>query len=127
MGLQSAGRGHALLAPPFDPPGPPFLPAERDVYWVQTLLYSSTDPAPARPAVVLMVPALDSGRIQIVTRTSGSAPGVPHAADASLGLDLAGVFSDLVSVERSAWCPQAVRRCGRLEESVWQIVRDRFG
>lgn len=126
MGRQDAERGHALLAPPFDGPGPPFLPAEGEVYWVRSLLYSSTDPAPARPAAVLLVPALASARIQLVTRTSGSPPGVTHPADASLGLDLAGVFSDLASVERSAWCPQNVRLCGQLDEAMWKLVQERF-
>jgi hypothetical protein len=126
VAFQSGDGSHALLAPSFDPPGPPFLPAEGDVYWIRTLLYSSTDPAPARPAVVLTVPALASARIQLVTRSSKRVPGVAHAADAILDLDHDGVFSDLVSVERSAWCPQNIRRCGRLEESVWQAVQDRF-
>lgn len=126
MGRQSTQRGHALLAPPFGPPGPAFLPAEGEVYWVRTLLYSSTDPAPARPAVVLLVPALVSARIQLVTRTSESSPGVVHPACRSLGLNVAGVFSDLVSVERSAWCPHNVRRCGQLEEAVWKLVQERF-
>ncbi len=126
MGRQGAQRGHALLAPPFGTPGPAFLPAGGEIYWVRTLLYSSTDPAPARPAVVLLVPALASARIQVVTRTSGSSVGVAHPADQSLGLDVAGVFSDLVSVERSAWCPHNVRLCGRLEEAVWKLVEERF-
>lgn len=126
MRRQGAQRGHALLTPPFDPPGPAFLPAEGEIYWMRTLLYSSTDPAPSRPAVVLLVPALASARIQVVTRTSGSAAGVAHPADPSLGLDAAGVFSDLVSVERSAWCPHNVRLCGRLEEAVWKLVQERF-
>jgi mRNA-degrading endonuclease toxin of MazEF toxin-antitoxin module len=126
VGRESTKRGHALLAPDFGPPGSPFLPKEGEVYWVRTLLYSSTDPAPARPAVVLLVPALASARIQIVTRTSGSPPGVAHPADGSLGLEVAGVFSDLESVERSAWCQHNVRLCGQLEESVWTLVQEHF-
>jgi hypothetical protein len=126
MGRQGAQRGHALLAPLFDAPGPAFVPAEGEIYWVRTLLYSSTDPAPARPAVVLLVPALAMSRIQIVTRTSGSSAGVTHPADPSHGLDAVGVFSDLVSVERSAWCPHNVRLCGQLEEAVWKLVQERF-
>lgn len=126
MGRQSTKRSHALLAPSFGRPGPPFLPAEGEVYWVRTLLYSSTDPAAARPAVVLLVPALVSARIQLVTRTSGSPMGVAHPADDSLGLEVAGVFSDLVSVERSAWCPNNVCLCGRLGEPVWSLIQDRF-
>ena len=127
MGRQGAKRGHALLAPDFGPPGPPFLPTAGEVYWVQTLLYTSTDPAPARPAVVLLVPALASARIQLVTRTSGSPSGVAHPADDALGLELDGVFSDLVSVERSAWRPNNVHLCGRLGEPVWTLVQERFG
>ncbi len=98
MGREGTTRGHALLAPEFGLPGPPFLPKEGEVYWVRTLLYSSTDPAAARPAVVLLVPALASARIQLVTRTSGSPAGVAHPADSSLGLEVAGV-----SPISSAW------------------------
>jgi hypothetical protein len=126
VGREGTKRGHALLAPDFESPGPPFLPREGEVYWVRTLLYSSTDRAAARPAVVLSVPALASARIQLVTRTSESPPGVAHPADSSLGLEVPGVFSDLVSVERSAWCPQNVRLCGQLGESVWTRVQERF-
>jgi mRNA-degrading endonuclease toxin of MazEF toxin-antitoxin module len=119
-------KRHALLGPGFGPKGPSFLPSEGDVYWVRTLLYSSTDPAPERPAVVLEVPALASARIRLVTRTSESASGVAHPIDSPLGLDRAGVFSDLVSVERSDWCPHNVRLCGQLEESVWKLVQEQF-
>lgn len=126
MGREGTQSGHALLAPDFGPPGPAFLPSEGEVYWVRTLLYSSTDPAPARPAVVLLVPALASARIQLVTRTSGSSSGVGHPADSLLGLEVEGVFSDLVSVERSAWRPHNVRLCGQLGESVWILVQEQF-
>jgi hypothetical protein len=126
VGREGTERAHALLAPQFGPPGPPFLPGEGEVYWVRSLLYSSTDPAAARPAVILYVPLLSSARIQIVTRTSGSRPGVAHPADGSLGLEVAGVFSDLLSVERSAWCPHNVRFCGQLGEPMWSQVQERF-
>jgi hypothetical protein len=119
-------RGHALRLPSFDPPGPPFLPAEGEVYWVVSLLYYSKDPAPARPAIVLAVPALASARIRIVTRTSELVSGVKHPADASLGLDVDGVFSKPMSVERSMWCPQHVKRCGRLDEITWKAIQERF-
>lgn len=126
MRRQGTKRGHALLAPDFGPPGPPFLPTEGEVYWVRTLLYSSTDPAAARPAVVLQVPALASARIQLVTRTTESRTGVAHPAGDVPGLEVAGVFSDLVSVERSLWCPNNVYLCGRLGEPVWTLVQEQF-
>lgn len=126
MGRQGTKRGHALLAPDFGPPGPPFLPAEGEVYWLRTLLYSSTDPAAARPAVVLQVPALASARIQLVTRTTESRPGVAHPADDVPGLEVAGVFADLVSVERSLWCPNNVYLCGRLGEPIWTLVQEQY-
>jgi hypothetical protein len=119
-------RGHALLPPPFDPPGPPFLPTAGEIYWVTSLLYHSNDPAPARPAVVLEVPALASARIRIVTRTSKSVPGVKHPAAPSRGLNLDGVFSDLWSVERHLWCPQNVKLCARLDEVTWKAVQEWF-
>jgi hypothetical protein len=126
-------RDHALRLPPFDPPGPPFLPTEGEIYWVASLIYYSNDPAPARPAVVLEVPALPSARIRIVTRTSKivtkagkPTPGIRHPAAASLGLDHDGVFSDLASVERSLWCPHHVKLCGPLDETTWKAVQERF-
>jgi mRNA-degrading endonuclease toxin of MazEF toxin-antitoxin module len=126
-------RDHALRLPPFDPPGPPFLPTEGEIYWVASLFYYSNDPAPARPAVVLEVPALASARIRIVTRTSKTvtktgkpAPGIKHLADAVLGLDRDGVFSDPTSVERFLWCPHHVKLCGRLDEATWKAVQERF-
>lgn len=126
MGRHGTGRGHALLAPDFGPPGPAFLPAEGEVYWVRTLLDSSSDPAAARPTVVLEVPALASARIQLVTRTTELQPGVTHPADDVAGLKVAGVFTDLVSVERTLWCPNNVYLCGRLGEPVWTLVQEHF-
>jgi hypothetical protein len=119
-------RHHALLPPPLDAPGPPFLPVEGEVYRVRPLIYGSTDPASLRPVVVLLVPALKSGRIQIVTRTSQVVRGVKHLADPVLGLDRDGVFSDLAGVERSLWCSQNVILCGRLGEATWRAVQERF-
>lgn len=126
MARPDGKRSHALLSPPLGAPGPPFLPAEGDVYLVIPLIYASADPASLRPVVVLVVPELKSGRIQFVTRTSQPVPGVKHPADPSLGLDRAGVFSDLAGVERSLWCPQNVNRCGRLDEATWRAVQERF-
>ena len=126
VGRESTTRDHALLAPDFGPPGAPFLPKEGEVYWVRTLLYSSADPAAARPAVVLQVPALASARSQLVTRTTEARPGVAHPADDVPGLEAAGVFADLVSVERSLWCPNNVYLCGRLGEPVWTLVQEQY-
>lgn len=50
---------HALLAPDLGPSGPPYLPVVGELYLVRTLLYSSTDPAAARRAVVVSVPSSD--------------------------------------------------------------------
>jgi hypothetical protein len=96
------------------------------VYRIRTLLYSSTDPAAERPVVVLAVPALLTARIQVVTRTKNLTSGVPHAANRALGLDLDGAFCNLVSIERTLWCPENVGIYGPLEETCWQAVLDRF-
>jgi hypothetical protein len=120
-------RGHALRLPSFGPSGPAFPPVEGEIYWVISLLYFGTDPAGARPAVVLEVPARPTARIRIVTRTSQlSAPGIKHPANSSLGLDHDGVFSDLASVERSMWCPQNVELCGPLDGATWKVVQEWF-
>lgn len=119
-------RDHALLAPSFGQPGPPFLPTPGQIYWLRSLLYSSTDRAGARPAVVLDVPNRASARIRIVTRTHQSAPGIRHPADPSLSLNSDGVFSVLTSVERSMWRPENVKLCGLLDEEIFKAVQERF-
>ena len=120
-------KRHALLARdgasddgPEDPSNPdardaPFLPEVGAVYQVNTLIYASHDPAPERPAVVVAVPAVAHGRIQIVTRTSATiGGGVTHPPDPSLGLDLEGCFVGLNSVEQQLWTVANVRYLGLL-------------
>jgi hypothetical protein len=120
-------RGQSAHMPYFGPPGPPFLPNIGDVYMVAPLLYSSNDPEPMRPAVVIEVPARPDARIRIVTRTSELyKPGVRHGVAPQLGLDRAGMWSNLESVERSLWCPQSVRWKGPLERAVFEEVLERF-
>lgn len=121
---------HAVLAPDLGPPGPAFLPQLGHVYWVRSLLYSSFDPAPCRPAVVVAVPfrASPTARIQIVTRTSDlEVIGVAHQRDPQLGLDHNGVFSDLVSCLASSWRPGDVLPAGPLPEPYLTRVMERFG
>jgi hypothetical protein len=120
-------RGQSARVPHFGHPGPPFLPNVGDVYLVAPLLYSSSDPKPLRPVVVIEVPARPDARIRIVTRTSKlDKPGVRHGVALQLGLDRAGVWSTLQSVERSMWCPQSVRWKGPLETVVFEEVLERF-
>lgn len=90
------------------------MPEVGQVYRVRTLTYSSSDPAPARPAVVVDVPAVKFARIRLVTRTSKNVSGVAHAADPALGLDRDGVFADLVSVEPALWRPENATLLGVL-------------
>jgi len=120
---------HAVLMPDLGPLGEPFLPAVGQVFWVSSLLYSSSDPAPGRPAVVLLVPAVVSptARIQIVTRTHDTAvAGVQHGAELFPTLDLPGVFSQLTSCLVSSWRPGNVLRAGSLSASVFAQVEERF-
>lgn len=122
-------RSHAWLARDQGEPGEPFLPKVGELYVVNTIIYSfGNDPAAARRAVVLTVPptGVTHSPIQIVTRTSKRAPGVPHPADLSLSCDLNGVFSDLASVEQQLWRPENVKYLGVLPEPYLAQVLRRF-
>jgi hypothetical protein len=122
-------RRHPVLAPDLGPFGEPVLPAVGELYLVRSLLYSSNDPAPARPAVVIVVPATLSpaARIQLATRTSNvAAPGVRHALDLALKCDVDGVFSERVSCLASSWRPGDVKMLGVLPEPVLTLVLEWF-
>ena len=117
MGREGTKRGHVLLAPDFGPPGPRFCPKKAR----STGCGPCCTPAPiqlrhVRPSS-LLVPALASARIQLVTRTSGSPAGVAHPADSSLGLERGGFLRPgqrgaicLVPAQRPAM--RAARRAG---------------
>ena len=123
--MAARGRRHALLGGHGGPRSEPFLPVVGEVYLVNSLLYSASDPAAGRPAVVVEVPEPTFRPIRIVTRTHRSAVrGVPHAVDLALGLEMEGVWSDLTSVDKAKWrSPDVVRR-GILPEAVFaQIVK----
>lgn len=111
-------RGHAVRVPYLGPPGPPFVPVVGGLYRVMSLLYSSSDPAPARPVVVVEVPARSTptARIRVVTRSSHAVEGVAHPADLALELDRNGVFSTLGLVLASSWRSGAVLHLGDLPE-----------
>ena len=120
-------RGHAILGVPGGPRGEPFIPEVGDVYLVNTILYSASDPAAVRPAVVLEADPNPFRPIRVVTRTSDtSVRGVAHPAESALGLERDGVWSDLTSVEQGRWREPDVRRLGTLREDVLGRVRARF-
>ena len=122
-------RPHALLAHLRSEPGEPFLPEEGQLYLVNTVIFTfGSDPAAARPAVVLCVPPSQASKspIQLVTRTSKDVPGVKHPADRSLRLNANGTFSRLVSVERQLWRPENVELLGVLPDPYRSQVMARF-
>lgn len=122
-------RLHALLTPNLGPLGDPYLPEIGQVFWVESLLYSSSDPAPGRPAVVIAVPSAPNAtaRIQIVTRTSDTTvAGVLHEAGLLPTLNKPGVFSDLVSCRASSWRAGRVRLVGQLCDPHLGRVMERF-
>lgn len=122
-------RRHVLLAPDLGPPGPTYLPAVGQLYLVRTLLYSSTDPAAARRAVVVGIPSTltPTARVRLVTRTSDkTVGGVPHNRDLAVECDLDGVFSDLVSCLASSWRSGDVKLLGPLPQNVVDLLMDRF-
>jgi hypothetical protein len=128
--MSRRGRSHAWLPKKKGEPGEPFLPTIGQLYLVNTTIYMiGHDPAAARPAVVVVVPAEPGSRfpIQIVTRTSKPVPGgVRHPADRALQLECDGVFADLTSVEQQLWRPENVELRGMLPEPFLSDVLRRF-
>jgi hypothetical protein len=105
------------------------LPKLGQLYLVTTTIFTlGSDPAAARPAVVVLVPAEPTSRfpIQVVTRTSKRVCGIAHPKDPSLKLDRDGVFSDLTSVEQQLWRPENVTLLGELPEPYLSSVLRRF-
>ena len=120
-------RRHALLAPDLGPSGPPYVPVVGELYLVRTLLYSSTDPAGARPAVIVGIPSspTPTARVRLVTRTSDrTVPGVRHDRDPALGCDRDGVFSDLVSCLVLSWRSGDVKLLGPLPQDIVDLLLD---
>jgi mRNA-degrading endonuclease toxin of MazEF toxin-antitoxin module len=120
-------KGHAAYVASTAAPGPAFLPAVGDMYWVDTLLYTPADKAHRRPAVVLEVPEPAHSPIRIATRTTDlEVRGVRHAAQPQWGLE-DGVFSDLNHVKKDEWCSPRVTPIGALDGDTMNAVRERFG
>jgi len=64
------------------------------VYWIDTVLLSSSDPKPQRPAVVIALCPPGLPDVTVVTRTSDTgAAGVAHPANPELSLSKPGVFA----------------------------------
>ena len=119
-------KAHATYVAPTGPPSPPFIPAVGELYWVDTLLYTASDPAPRRPAVVVDVPEPAHSPIRIATRTTNlKVRGVPHPAQPQWGLE-EGVFSDLNLVKKDEWCSPRVTSIGALDNETMDSIRDRF-
>ena len=117
------------MAPDLGPPGPPSIPKVGELYLVRTLLYSSSDPAAARRAAVITVPAVTTAasRIQLATRTSDTTiPGVKHQRDPSVDCDREGVFSNLASCLASSWRSGDVKPLGVLPDQLIDELLDRF-
>jgi hypothetical protein len=119
-------KAHATFVAFSGPRSAPFLPVAGELYWVDTLLYTASDPAPRRPAVVLDVPEPPHSPIRIATRTTNlDVRGVLHAAQPQWTLD-EGVFSDLNLVKKNEWCSPRVSLIGSLDTDTLDAVRGRF-
>ena len=119
-------KSHATYVAPSGPPSGPFLPAVGELYWVDTLLYTASDPAHRRPAVVVDVPEPPHSPIRIATRTTNlDVRGVRHAAQPQWSLQ-EGVFSDLNLVKKSEWRTPRVSLIGSLDASTLDAVRGWF-
>jgi hypothetical protein len=122
-------RSHVLLAHLGQEQGEPFLPKVGEVFLVNSLFYYGNDPAAARPAVVLEVPPAKLGHspVRIVTRTHlTKTQGVWHPADPGCGCTVPGVFSDLRTVDQSAWRVPNVKFLGVLADEFFAQVVERF-
>ena len=124
---------HAVRMPAFGPAEPAYLPNVGDVYLISPRMLGSRaalgagDSAELVPVVVIAVPRLASARIQVVTRTSDrSAPGIPHGPAPQLGLHQRGVWTNVVTVDKSLWTSRDARWRGPLERVVLADVLDRF-
>jgi hypothetical protein len=124
---------HAVRMPAFGPAEPAYLPNVGDVYLVSPRLLGSRDDhrpgggAGPVPVVVIVVPRLASARIQVVTRTGDrSAPGIAHGPAPQLGLDQRGVWTNVVTVDKSLWTSRDARWRGPLERAVLTDVLERF-
>jgi hypothetical protein len=121
-----AKKTHAIYVAPSGPSSAPFLPIEGQLFWVDTLLYSASDPAHRRPAVVIDVPWPPHSPIRIATRTTDlEVRGVQHEAQPQWSLDR-GVFSDLNLVKKGDWCTPRVSLIGPIDSKTMDAVRGRF-
>jgi hypothetical protein len=119
--------------PAFHPAEPAYLPNVGDVYLVSPRLLGSRDdralsaPGELVPVVVIVVPRLASARLQVVTRTGDrSAPGIQHGPAPQLGLHQRGVWTNVVTVDKSLWTSRDARWRGPLERVVLADVLERF-
>jgi mRNA-degrading endonuclease toxin of MazEF toxin-antitoxin module len=111
-----------------DPLDEPFLPMVGDLYWVNTIIFWSSDRKRTRPVVVIESPPDRFGRIMMVTRTSDTTcKGVFHDAMPEIGLTKPGVFRSLASTAASLWTPRNVRRLGPLPAATFDKIVDRYG
>jgi hypothetical protein len=104
-----------------------------DVYLVSPRLLGSRDdrtssaPDAPVPVVVIAVPVLRAARIQVVARSGDRlTAGIPHGAAPQLGLDKPGVWTNVVTVDKSMWTPANARWRGPLERVVFSEVLERF-
>lgn len=119
-------KAHATYVAPTGPPSAAYLPVEGELFWVDSLLYSASDPAPRRPAVVLDVPEPPHSPIRIVTRTTDlTVRGIRHGAQPQWALQ-EGVFSDLNLVKKGEWCGPRVALIGSLDAETMDAVKGRF-
>ncbi len=119
-------KAHTTFVSVSGPRSAPFLPLAGEFYWVDTLLYTASDPAPRRPAVVLDVPEPAHSPIRIATRTTNLAVrGVLHSAQPQWSLE-EGVFSDLSLVRKDDWCSPRVTLIGSVDPDTMAAVRGRF-
>jgi len=105
----------------------PFPALVQTVYWVDTSILPAGDAERQRAVVVMAAPPSVAGTVTVVARSGTDRFGVPHGADAALGLSAAGRFSRRLPVQGELWTPAVASPCGRLDDSTFAAVVDRFG
>lgn len=105
-----------------------YTPEVGEVYWVDSSIVRPADRKLSRPVLVVLVPPMGS-RFTIVSRTSNTArrPGVLSPADPEMGLNKAGVWGYVGTVDAQLWRPSMVSYCGLMSVEVLRDVREEFG
>jgi hypothetical protein len=114
----------------FGAPLGPLNPLPGEVYKVDTTILDDNedDHADWRRAVIIDVPALLTGRITVVTRTSNTKhkPGILSSKNTSLDFNKPGIWGYLRTSLASLWTPETAKFSGVLPNAEIDKIRAVF-